>query len=245
MASEDPGLPCLVVIGPARLVGLMLPLSPPEVVIGHSDTADVVLEDEFVSRRHALVTVDEAGVVTLSDLNSTAGTFVNDVLIDRPRVLRAGDLVRFADLVARFEPGMSSAASVAALDAPTRILPPSIGTETMPAADAPASGLVRGTVRDARGEPVSGVAVELVTWSVDPDAHVELARAACDEIGCYELEWDRGARLERLEVRVLDAGGRQVAVVELSERGEEWERVDIVVAVASVSDWKWDGPSGA
>jgi hypothetical protein len=113
MASDDPGLACLVVVGPARLAGLVLPLSPPEVVIGHSDTADVVLEHEFVSRRHALVTVDEAGVVTLIDLNSTAGTFVNDVLIDGPCVLRAGDLVRFADLVARFEPGISSAASVA------------------------------------------------------------------------------------------------------------------------------------
>jgi hypothetical protein len=139
MTSDDPSLPCLVVVGPERLAGLVLPLSPPEVVIGHSDTADVVLEDEFVSRRHALVTVDEAGVVTLIDLNSTAGTFVNDVLIDRPCVLQAGDLVRFADLVARFEPGISSAAAVAAQDAPTTILPPSSSTEKMPAGDAPAT----------------------------------------------------------------------------------------------------------
>ena len=236
MAAEYPGLPRLVIIGPERLVGLVVALSPPEVVIGHSDTADVVFEDEFVSRRHALVTVDEAGVVTLSDLKSTAGTFVNDVLIDRPCVLRAGDLVRFADLVARFEPGMSSAAPGAALAAPTPALPPLIGSETMPAAEAPASGLMRGTVRDVSGESLSGVAVELVTWSVDPDAHVELAKAACDETGGYELRWDRGARLERLEVRVLDAGGRQVAVVEMSEGGEESERVDIVAAVARVSE---------
>lgn len=75
----------------------------PEMIIGRLDTADLVLNDPFVSRRHALVTVDAAGEVTIQDLNSTSGTFVNDERISGPRVLRSGDLVRFADLVTRFE----------------------------------------------------------------------------------------------------------------------------------------------
>ena len=56
-------------------------------MIGHSDTADLVLEDRFVSRRHALVTVDPAGAVTITDLNSTGGTFVNDERLAGSRVL--------------------------------------------------------------------------------------------------------------------------------------------------------------
>jgi FHA domain len=97
--------PYMVVVSPSQLSGLVLPLSAPEAVVGNSDTADVVLDDVFVSRRHALVTVDESGVATIRDLNSTGGTFVNDERLDGPHVLRAGDSVRFADLEARFEPG--------------------------------------------------------------------------------------------------------------------------------------------
>ena len=61
-------------------------------MIGHSDTADLILEDRFVSRRHALVTVDPAGAVTIRDLNSTGGTFVNDERLTGPRVLQPGDI---------------------------------------------------------------------------------------------------------------------------------------------------------
>jgi hypothetical protein len=97
-------------------------------VIGHSGTADLVLDDQFVSRRHALVTVGPTGQVTIRDLNSTGGTFVNDERIGGPHVLQPGDLVRFADLVTRFEPagqagpaGPDSATAV--LDRPTQVLP--------------------------------------------------------------------------------------------------------------------------
>ena len=64
-----------------------------------------------MSRRHALVTTDASGTVTILDLNSTGGTFVNDERIDEPRVLQPGDVVRFADLSARFEPAVSAPAA--------------------------------------------------------------------------------------------------------------------------------------
>jgi pSer/pThr/pTyr-binding forkhead associated (FHA) protein len=81
----------------------VLPLSEPELVIGNSDSADIVLEDEFVSRRHALITVADSGPVTIHDLNSTGGTFVNNERLTGPRQLQPGDLVRFANFEARFE----------------------------------------------------------------------------------------------------------------------------------------------
>lgn len=98
----------LVVTGPPRLAGGDLNLTSAEVVIGHSDTADVFIDDEYVSRRHALLRTDSAGVVTIQDLGSTAGTVVNGERIEGPRVLRAGDVVEFADVVARFEPAVTA-----------------------------------------------------------------------------------------------------------------------------------------
>jgi Neuraminidase-like domain/FHA domain len=109
MSTDNPGSPRLVVTEPAERAGTALTLAAPELVIGHSDTADLILEDRFVSRRHALVSVDPSGQVTIRDLNSTGGTFVNEERLAGPRVLQPGDLVRFADLVARFEPGIPPA----------------------------------------------------------------------------------------------------------------------------------------
>src|SRR6266487_1464468 len=143
MAMDDANARRLVVTEPADQAGMVLPLAAPELVIGHSDTADLVLEDRFVSRRHALVTVDPSGLVTIRDLNSTGGTFVNGERIAGPHVLEPGDLVQFADLVARFEPGSSPVPAEAAADAPTRLLDvpggakASPGLTAAPAADTP------------------------------------------------------------------------------------------------------------
>lgn len=98
MTSAEITVPRLVVIEPPEQAGLVLVIDRPEMVIGQSDTADLVLADAFVSRRHALVTTDAPGAVTIRDLNSTGGTWVNDERLEGPRRLRAGDLVRFANL---------------------------------------------------------------------------------------------------------------------------------------------------
>src|ERR1035438_1446728 len=114
MATDGLNVPRLVVTSPADIAGLVLSLAQAEMVLGHSDTADLVLDDRHISRKHALITVDSPGLVTIRDLNSTGGTFVNDERLDCPRILQAGDLVRFADLVARFEPCGESGAEAAA-----------------------------------------------------------------------------------------------------------------------------------
>src|SRR5215471_1176891 len=105
MPSDAANRPYLAVTEPASQAGLILELSGPQLVIGRLGAADLVIDDPQVSGRQALVTVDSSGHVTLQDLNSTAGTFVNDKRLTEPRVLRAGDLVRFANVVARYEPG--------------------------------------------------------------------------------------------------------------------------------------------
>jgi len=126
MAEDDMHIPRLVVTEPAEQAGLILSLSRPEMVIGHSDGAGLVLEGRLasrvVSRHQALVTVDLSGQAMIRDLNSTGVTFVNDERLEGPRILRPGDLVRLAGALARFEPGTSPGIPVAA-DTGTRLLP--------------------------------------------------------------------------------------------------------------------------
>jgi FHA domain len=106
MAASESNVPRLVVVSPVEREGLVFDLSGQEMVIGHSDTADIVVEDPYLSRRHALLTIS-SDEVSVHDLNSTGGTFVNEERLTDPRVLRPGDLVRFADIVTRFEPSRS------------------------------------------------------------------------------------------------------------------------------------------
>jgi Neuraminidase-like domain/FHA domain/Salmonella virulence plasmid 28.1kDa A protein len=166
MPGSELNEPRLVVTGPEELVGLVLALSAPQMVIGHSETADLILADRFVSRRHALVTVDASGTVTIRDLNSTGGTFVNEERLDGARVLSQGDTVRFADLVARFEPGSGPAPAAAVpAAAATRPLPvltgerPATGTATTGAAGSgagAASGTAAGPASGTAAGPASG-----------------------------------------------------------------------------------------
>ncbi len=62
-----------------------------EVLIGRSSDLDMVLVEELVSRRHASIVV-RGGVVTIEDLGSTNGTFVNGERVQKA-TLREGDRV--------------------------------------------------------------------------------------------------------------------------------------------------------
>ena len=64
----------------------------PETVLGRDDSALVRLPDEAVSRVHARITVDGA-LVTLADLGSTNGTYVNGKRLAGAVSLRDGDKI--------------------------------------------------------------------------------------------------------------------------------------------------------
>jgi pSer/pThr/pTyr-binding forkhead associated (FHA) protein len=73
--------------GPAA--GRVVPLET-AVVIGRSSEADVVIDDDHASRRHASVTPSGSGAL-VEDLGSTNGTFVNGDEIAAPTIVTAGD----------------------------------------------------------------------------------------------------------------------------------------------------------
>ncbi|MDI3408884.1 FHA domain-containing protein [Streptomyces cavernicola] len=70
--------------------------------IGRSADADVPLDDPDVSRLHCAVTVGEDGRVSVTDLNSTNGTSVDDrPVADRPVRLTPGALLRIGESTLR------------------------------------------------------------------------------------------------------------------------------------------------
>lgn len=64
-----------------------------ELVVGRDADADLVLDDATVSRRHAVLAV-AAGRVTVEDLGSSNGSFVNGRRVQGETELAAGDLLR-------------------------------------------------------------------------------------------------------------------------------------------------------
>jgi len=171
MANSGDDIPRLVVIDPPELRDNILLLSRSRIIVGHSATGQLILDDSYGSRRHALIKIDESGSVTIRDLNSVSGTFVNQVRLEGPRVLQRGDIVRFTDHVARFEPASTSPPGVPPPRvSPVPTLPLSAGAKTVPravakaptAASSPdAAGADIGTTDAQAAGPVSAPAVTM------------------------------------------------------------------------------------
>ncbi len=82
--SAAPGpdeVPCLEVMSGASK-GRIVPLRLRSMLIGRSDTAQLMLDEDGVSRNHAKVVFYDDGRPQLVDLESTNGTFVNGRRVD-------------------------------------------------------------------------------------------------------------------------------------------------------------------
>lgn len=108
------GTACLVLVYAGTLdapdVGRRYDLATDEVIIGRSGDADIQVDRDSVSRRHARLARQD-GVWTLSDLQSTNGSYVNDVPVREHR-LRDGDLVKIGNAIFRFLGGSGVEASL-------------------------------------------------------------------------------------------------------------------------------------
>ena len=75
-------------------------LKPHDNKVGRGTTNDVVIDSDQASRNHAVIDVEQA-FVTITDLGSRNGTFVNDVRIEN-QVLAQGDSIRLGSYEMRF-----------------------------------------------------------------------------------------------------------------------------------------------
>ncbi len=78
-------------------------LQPDASTIGRGAQNDIVIDSMQASRVHAVIDVERA-FVTLRDLESRNGTFVNDIRIES-QVLAEGDVIRLGTYEMRFVSG--------------------------------------------------------------------------------------------------------------------------------------------
>jgi pSer/pThr/pTyr-binding forkhead associated (FHA) protein len=96
--------------GAARLVGVEGPytgqvfaFTGPNMTVGREMDRDVVLSaDTTISRNHALLSNEEAGIV-VHDAGSSNGTYVNGLRVSSPIALAPGDVVQFGSSKFRIE----------------------------------------------------------------------------------------------------------------------------------------------
>lgn len=88
----------LVVVSPADMAGTAHPLTSSECTVGRGGDCDVVVNDAYVSHRHALVRrVPDAW--TIQDAGSTNGTWLNGERVTDARILHPGDHVAVGGVV--------------------------------------------------------------------------------------------------------------------------------------------------
>ncbi|MEU3457674.1 FHA domain-containing protein [Micromonospora sp. NPDC006766] len=105
--EEHPELMPLLTVSGGAMRGLSFRIGRDPQMIGRAPTADIVLADPHVSRRHATVHLTADGV-WLTDLDSTNGTWLNDQRLTDSAQLTDGDVVRVGRTDLRyFDPGVA------------------------------------------------------------------------------------------------------------------------------------------
>ncbi len=93
--------PALVVIQ-GDLLGQVFHLGKGVTTFGRNPECDIVINQRAVSSVHAEFRVSNQGEITLEDKGSTNGTILNNQKIDRPVILRGGDLIKIGTQVLKY-----------------------------------------------------------------------------------------------------------------------------------------------
>src|SRR5258705_353684 len=105
MRRPPPGEACFAHLPPPGPdIGRRIPLVNTQYIVGRDSEAGFVVSRSSVSRQHARLYVDDDGNWWVEDLNSTNGTFVNEVRV-RAQLLTDADQVRFGDAIYKFLSG--------------------------------------------------------------------------------------------------------------------------------------------
>lgn len=89
--------------GPELIIqhtGQVFPIGLEAVTIGSQKDNVIILADPQVSAHHAAISRQaETGTCILEDLGSAGGTYVNEVRIEKPQILRHGDVIRMGNTI--------------------------------------------------------------------------------------------------------------------------------------------------
>lgn len=132
-------------------------LSGDEISIGRDPGNSIAIKDPEISRSHARLTAQPGGYV-IEDLGSTNGTFVNEQRLIGPHLLKAGEMVLFAENVSflfeEYQPGQGETI----VSDPAAAPPSPAETDETPPVSAPHAADEPQPV--AQGEPAPSIPVE-------------------------------------------------------------------------------------
>jgi pSer/pThr/pTyr-binding forkhead associated (FHA) protein len=97
------GEPRVFMISQGNQAGLSAELSGGVIMIGRGPDCQLILDDDYVSTRHARVVSTPNGIY-IEDLGSTNGSYVNGQRITAPTTITLADTVRIGKTMLRLEP---------------------------------------------------------------------------------------------------------------------------------------------
>jgi pSer/pThr/pTyr-binding forkhead associated (FHA) protein len=101
-AKRQRGAPRVFMISQSSQAGLAAELAGGVIMIGRGADCQLILEDDYVSTRHARVVSTPNGIY-VEDLGSTNGTYVNGQRITAPTTITLADTVRIGKTILRLE----------------------------------------------------------------------------------------------------------------------------------------------
>ena len=102
-ANRQRGEPRVLMITQGNQAGLSADLAGGVIMIGRGADCQLILDDDYVSTRHARVVGTPNGTY-VEDLGSTNGTYVNGQRITAPTTITLADTVRIGKSMLRLEP---------------------------------------------------------------------------------------------------------------------------------------------
>ena len=97
------GEPRILLITQGNQTGESAELAGGLILIGRGADCQLILDDDYVSTRHARVVSGESGIYA-EDLGSTNGTYVNGQRITAPTTISMSDTVRIGKTIMKLEP---------------------------------------------------------------------------------------------------------------------------------------------
>ena len=97
------GEPRVLVITQGSQTGQSAALADGVIMIGRGADCQIILDDDYVSTRHARVVSAENGIY-VEDMGSTNGSYVNGQRITAPTTITMSDTVRIGKTILKLEP---------------------------------------------------------------------------------------------------------------------------------------------